>query len=50
MAIFRFNSAEERKFYFVNNNKGIFYNYMIRIDVFKFYDLFQDTDINVTLY
>jgi len=50
MAIFRFNSSEERKFYIENNNKGIFYTYLIKFDVFMFYDLFQDTNIDITLY
>ena len=52
MVIFRFNSVEENIFYFNNTllNIGFPETYFVFLDTSTLNDLFQDTDINITLY
>ena len=50
MAIFRFDSVEENIFSFIKPDKGISNAYFVTFSAHYLNDLFQDTDINVTLY
>ena len=49
MATFRFNSVEEKKFSFINPNKGISFIYAIPISP-KLIKLFQGTEFSITIY